>query len=124
MEVSSPVRRAEPAVCREPLARTGYVKCLCCDADTAALRCAGGGAVEQVEDDLLVAVLIQVEGNLLGGLILLGHADGDLLGAVARGAYADRDLLPGGNVAEIEDNLCPTGRCGRTGGGGLRISAV
>lgn len=57
----------------------------CRNVQAAALSCAARGAVvEQVEDDLLVAVLIQIEGDLLGGLVLLaGHTDRDLLAAVA-----------------------------------------
>ena len=74
-------------------------------ADSTALRCAGGRAVEQVEDDLLVAVLIQVEADLLGtALAGLGNADRQLLGAVAPVADADIDLLTRCDVAEIQDD--------------------
>ena len=84
-------------------------------ADSASLRgtagsAAAGGAVEQVEDDLLVAVLTQIEGNLLGTLVLLvGYVNGDLLGAIARVAHADGDLLSWGEVAEIQDDFRATG---------------
>ncbi len=82
----------------------------CAALGSAAGSTAAGGAVEQVEDDLLVAALIQVEGDLLGTLVLLvGYADGDLLGTVSRVAYADRDLLPRGDVAEIQDDFRATG---------------
>ena len=78
--------------------------------DAAALGCAGSSAgcaarraIEQVENDLLVAVLIQVESDLFGILVLLvGHADGDLLSAIPGVTDSDRDLLTRSSVAQIQ----------------------
>src|SRR5271166_338427 len=76
-----------------------------------------GGAVEEIENDLLVAVLRQIECNLPIALSLrVLRSDSDLFGSVSAATDTDRDLLTGRHVAKIQNYLGPTrGRCG-TGG--------
>ncbi len=94
------------------------VRTLRCHAHCARRIRGSEATVEQVENNLLVAVQRHVQHNFARGLALrVGRADGNLFGSVAAVAETDGNLLPLRHVAQIQDDFRSAGRSGGIGAG-------